>query len=249
MTDTGQATQMGRIADMVNATQRVRSPLQRELDGMTKIFGLHRVDGGHDHRGHRDRAWPGHRDAPAALHLDRDLGDSRRSADVRADDAVVGRAASRRVQGGREVAHRRRDPRWHHGHQQRQDRHADHERDDRDHDARRRAVVPDRRRRLREDRRDPRRRRGRGAGLLAPGPRARALVRRDRRRRRIGHRRPDRSRVRGARGQDGSRRRGDPCRAPAPGRGAVRLRVQVHGDVPRPSRVAQRRRARRHRTS
>jgi Ca2+-transporting ATPase len=40
VTDTGQATQMGRIADMVNATQRVRSPLQRELDSMTKIFGL-----------------------------------------------------------------------------------------------------------------------------------------------------------------------------------------------------------------
>ena len=40
VTDTGQATQMGRIADMVTATQRVRSPLQRELDSMTKIFGL-----------------------------------------------------------------------------------------------------------------------------------------------------------------------------------------------------------------
>jgi Ca2+-transporting ATPase len=40
VTATGEATQMGRIADMVNATQRVRSPLQRELDGMTKIFGL-----------------------------------------------------------------------------------------------------------------------------------------------------------------------------------------------------------------
>ncbi len=40
VTDTGQSTQMGRIADMVTATQRVRSPLQRELDGMTKIFGL-----------------------------------------------------------------------------------------------------------------------------------------------------------------------------------------------------------------
>jgi P-type Ca2+ transporter type 2C len=40
VTATGQTTQMGRIADMVNATQRVRSPLQRELDGMTKIFGL-----------------------------------------------------------------------------------------------------------------------------------------------------------------------------------------------------------------
>jgi Ca2+-transporting ATPase len=40
VTATGQATQMGRIADMVTATQRVRSPLQRELDSMTKIFGL-----------------------------------------------------------------------------------------------------------------------------------------------------------------------------------------------------------------
>jgi Ca2+-transporting ATPase len=40
VTATGQATQMGRIADMVTATQRVRSPLQLELDGMTKIFGL-----------------------------------------------------------------------------------------------------------------------------------------------------------------------------------------------------------------
>ena len=40
VTATGQSTQMGRIADMVTATQRVKSPLQRELDGLTKIFGL-----------------------------------------------------------------------------------------------------------------------------------------------------------------------------------------------------------------
>jgi Ca2+-transporting ATPase len=40
VTETGANTQMGRIAGMVNATQRSRSPLQRELDGMTKIFGL-----------------------------------------------------------------------------------------------------------------------------------------------------------------------------------------------------------------
>ena len=148
VTATGQATQMGRIADMVTATQRVRSPLQRELDGMTKIFGL--------------LAWTAvaiiaivgiargqdTRDARPAVHLDRDLGDPGRAADVRADDAVVGRAASRRVEGGREVAHRRRDPRRHDGDQQRQDRHADDERDDRDDDARRRSVVPDRGRRL-----------------------------------------------------------------------------------------------------
>jgi Ca2+-transporting ATPase len=39
VTATGQATQMGRIAGMVTATKRSRSPLQRELDGMTKVFG------------------------------------------------------------------------------------------------------------------------------------------------------------------------------------------------------------------
>jgi Ca2+-transporting ATPase len=40
VTATGQATQMGHIADMVTATKRVKSPLQLELDGLTKIFGL-----------------------------------------------------------------------------------------------------------------------------------------------------------------------------------------------------------------
>jgi len=40
VTDTGQTTQMGRIAGMVTATQRTRSPLQRELDNMTKVFGV-----------------------------------------------------------------------------------------------------------------------------------------------------------------------------------------------------------------
>lgn len=40
VTATGEATQMGQIADMVTSTQRSRSPLQKELDGMTKVFGL-----------------------------------------------------------------------------------------------------------------------------------------------------------------------------------------------------------------
>ncbi len=40
VTATGAATEMGHIADMVSATKRSRSPLQQELDGMTKIFGL-----------------------------------------------------------------------------------------------------------------------------------------------------------------------------------------------------------------
>src|SRR5215468_8291596 len=37
---TGSATEMGRIATMVAGTKRSRSPLQRELDSMTKVFGL-----------------------------------------------------------------------------------------------------------------------------------------------------------------------------------------------------------------
>lgn len=37
---TGDSTQMGHIADMVTATKRTKSPLQRELDGLTKLFGL-----------------------------------------------------------------------------------------------------------------------------------------------------------------------------------------------------------------
>ena len=39
VTATGSATQMGQIADMVTATKRTKSPLQRELDGMTTVFG------------------------------------------------------------------------------------------------------------------------------------------------------------------------------------------------------------------
>ena len=39
VTATGSATEMGKIAGMVTATQRSKSPLQLELDGMTKVFG------------------------------------------------------------------------------------------------------------------------------------------------------------------------------------------------------------------
>ncbi len=37
---TGASTQMGHIADMVTATKRTKSPLQQELDGLTKVFGF-----------------------------------------------------------------------------------------------------------------------------------------------------------------------------------------------------------------
>jgi len=40
VTATGSGTEMGRIAGMVTATKRTKSPLQIELDGMTKVFGL-----------------------------------------------------------------------------------------------------------------------------------------------------------------------------------------------------------------
>src|SRR3974390_1536547 len=40
VTGTGSATEIGRIAGLVTATKRAKSPLQRELDGMTKVFGL-----------------------------------------------------------------------------------------------------------------------------------------------------------------------------------------------------------------
>ncbi len=39
ITETGASTEMGRIAGMVTAVKRSRSPLQKELDGLTKIFG------------------------------------------------------------------------------------------------------------------------------------------------------------------------------------------------------------------
>jgi Ca2+-transporting ATPase len=40
VTDTGMSTQMGRIATMLTSVDRKRSPLQRELDSLTKILGV-----------------------------------------------------------------------------------------------------------------------------------------------------------------------------------------------------------------
>ena len=40
VTGTGQSTQMGRIAGMVSSVARSKSPLQQELDGLTKVFGF-----------------------------------------------------------------------------------------------------------------------------------------------------------------------------------------------------------------
>ena len=79
------------------------------------------------------------------------------------------------------------------------------------------------------------------AGLPPPGHGPGAVHRCHRRRRRVGHRRPHGGGLRGARREDGRRRRAD-ARSPAPaGRGAVRLRVQVHGHLPRHPRLGTRR--------
>ncbi|MGI9666093.1 MAG: cation-translocating P-type ATPase [Acidimicrobiia bacterium] len=40
VTETGMATQMGRIASMLSSVERKRSPLQRELDSLTKVLGV-----------------------------------------------------------------------------------------------------------------------------------------------------------------------------------------------------------------
>ena len=69
--------------------------------------------------------------------------------------------------------------------------------------------------------------------LHHPRARAHPLQRRHRDRRRRRHRRPDRGRAHRAGREDGRRRRADPRRVPARGGGPVRLRVQVHGDLPR----------------
>lgn len=39
VTETGMSTQMGQIARMLSSVERVRSPLQRELDALTKVLG------------------------------------------------------------------------------------------------------------------------------------------------------------------------------------------------------------------
>ncbi|MGI9586038.1 MAG: cation-translocating P-type ATPase [Acidimicrobiia bacterium] len=40
VTDTGMSTQMGHIATMLSSVERKRSPLQRELDSLTKVLGV-----------------------------------------------------------------------------------------------------------------------------------------------------------------------------------------------------------------
>ena len=145
-------TEMGRIATMLTSVTRTRSPLQRELDSLTKVLGI--------------IAWTAVAfivgvgllrgmdldDAAPARHRDGHLGHPDRHAGVRLGPAVARRPAARGREGRREEPHRRRDARGDERHQHRQDRHADDERDDGlDHLLRRR-LVHGRRPGLPEDR-------------------------------------------------------------------------------------------------
>ena len=56
VTATGMGTEMGRIATMLTSVERMRSPLQQELDSLTKVLGRHRLGRGGVHRGRRPRS-------------------------------------------------------------------------------------------------------------------------------------------------------------------------------------------------
>ena len=151
VTATGMQTQMGQIATMLSSVTRTRSPLQRELDSLTKVLGI--------------IAWgavavivvvglirgiPG-KDLLLLGHGDGHLGDPDGHAGVRLGPAVARREAAGRGQGGGEEPHRRRDPRRDQRDQHRQDRHADAEPDDGLDAVRERVVVHRRGRGLPQD--------------------------------------------------------------------------------------------------
>ena len=153
VTATGMETEMGRIATMLTSVSRVRSPLQKELDSLTKVLGV--------------IAWTAvafivvvglirglnFDDLRAAGHGDGDLGDPDRHAGLRLRPALARRQAARRRPRGRQEPHRRRDARSDERDQHRQDRHPDDERDDGLDHLRGRGVVQRHRAGLREDRR------------------------------------------------------------------------------------------------
>ena len=58
VTATGMQTQMGQIATMLTSVTRTRSPLQKELDSLTKVLGI--IAWGAVARDHRRRAGPRH---------------------------------------------------------------------------------------------------------------------------------------------------------------------------------------------
>ena len=227
---------MGQIATMLTSVTRTRSPLQKELDSLTKVLGI--------------IAWT----AVAFIVVvgvlrGMEVSELLLLGTAMAISAIptglpafvsgllsVRRQAARRGQGRREEPHRRRDPRRHERDQHRQDRHADDEPDDGvDHlpgeqwftvegEGYRKsgailsvagAPVPDFTRLalglvLDSDATVA------DDGAVVGDPTEAALV-------------VLAAKLRG-------RRRGDPPGLPAPRGGAVRLRVQVHGHLPPRSR-------------
>ena len=232
VTATGMETEMGKIATMLTSVTRTRSPLQKELGKLTYVLGI--IAWGAVAfivvvgvaRGEKLQR------RPAARHGDGDLGDPDGHAGVRVGPAVDGCEAARRREGRRQEPHRRRDAGRDERDQHRQDRHADAEPDDGVDPVHGRRVVHGRGRGLPQDRRPHVGRRRTGARLHASGARPRPRQRRDRRRRRERGRRPDGSGARRARGQARRRRGGDAAGLSAHRRGAVRLRLQVHGHLP-----------------
>ena len=232
VTATGMETEMGKIATMLTAVTRTRSPLQKELGSLTYVLGIIAwgavafivIVGVAPRREVQRR--------PAAGDGDGDLGDPDGHAGVRLRPAVDGREAARRREGRRQEPHRRRDAGRDERDQHGQDRHPDAEPDDGLDHVHGRRVVHGRGRGLPQDRGPHVGRRGPSAGLHAARARARSRQRRDRRRRRRRGRRPDGGGARRARGQARRRRGGDPAGLSAHRRGAVRLRLQVHGHLP-----------------
>ena len=185
VTATGMQTQMGQIATMLTSVTRTRSPLQKELDSLTKVLGI--------------IAWTAvafifvvglarGMDAEELFLLGTAMAISAiptGSSRVRLGAAVVGREAARGRQGDREEPDRRRDAGRDERDQHRQDRHPDDEPDDGVGHLRRTArwfTVEGEG--YRKTGRDQVGRRRSGAGLHQPGARHGARQRRDGRRRR-----------------------------------------------------------------
>ena len=129
VTDTGMQTQMGQIATMLTSVTRTRSPLQQELDALTKVLGI--------------IAWTAVAfifvvgllrglDAQELFLLGTAMAISAipTGLPVRVRAALVGCKAAGRLESDREEPHRRRDARSDERHQQRQDGHAHDEPDD-----------------------------------------------------------------------------------------------------------------------
>ena len=131
VTATGMDTEMGRIATMLTSVSRVRSPLQKELDSLTKVLGVIAWTRGRLHRRRRpaprpatSRTWCCSGTAMAISAIPTGM-----PAFV-SGPALARRQAARRGPRGRQEPHRRRDARSDERDQHRQDRHADDERDD-----------------------------------------------------------------------------------------------------------------------